>query len=339
MPTHVYADFNGDGRSDFLTFADRPLFTPPPLPHPDGTVESVQQFLSNANGSFTESINVLQFRDPIPSVNLIYNAIIATGDFNGDGYADIVAGNGGGSYTVFDGSSSGKWTPGPTIGPIDTSWQIVGAGDFNGDGRSDILWRNTTTGMLSDWLANSSGGFTINDAHAATTVPLDWQVVDAGDFNGDGITDILWRNTTTGVLSDWLGNSSGGFTINDAHAATGAPTDWKIIGVGDFNGDGHSDILWRNTTTGTLSDWLGTSTGGFAINDANAATSVSTDWHIVEVGDFNGDGRSDILWRNTSGMFAEWLGQPNGSFVANAAVDFALGTNWHVLDPAVHDFV
>ena len=108
-----------------------------------------------------------------------------------------------------------------------------------------------------------------------------WTVAATGDFNGDGRVDILWRNTTNGALSDWLGTANGGFVNNDAHAATSAPTSWTIAGTGDFNGDGITDILWRNTTTGALSDWLGTSSGGFVNNDANAATSAPTNWSIV----------------------------------------------------------
>ncbi|WP_309602322.1 FG-GAP repeat protein, partial [Sphingomonas sp.] len=52
------------------------------------------------------------------------------------------------------------------------------------------------------------------------------------------------------------------------------------VAVGDYNGDGRDDILWRNTN-GQLSDWLGTATGGFVTNDANALTNAApTNWHV-----------------------------------------------------------
>jgi hypothetical protein len=50
--------------------------------------------------------------------------------------------------------------------------------------------------------------------------------------------------------------------------------------VADYNGDGHADIRWRNTVTGTMSDWLGFSNGGFQDNAANAYTKVPTTWHV-----------------------------------------------------------
>src|SRR5205085_7742553 len=118
------------------------------------------------------------------------------------------------------------------------------------------------------------------------------------DFNGDGRSDILWRNANTGAMSDWLANANGngGFAQNDANAFTTAVNTqaWQIVGTGDYNGDGRSDVLWRNTTTGAFSDWLANANGGFAPNDANAfTTSVPTSWSLTGSGDFNGDGRDD----------------------------------------------
>jgi hypothetical protein len=203
---------------------------------------------------------------------------------------------------------------------VPTAWQVAGIGDFNADGHSDILWRNTTTGAMSDWLGVANGGFQDNAANGYTNVPLAWQVAAVGDFDGDGRADILWRNTSTGDMSDWLGLLNGGFHDNAANGYTNVPTAWHVAGTGDFNGDGRADILWRNTTTGAMTDWLGLGNGGFQDNAANGYTIVPTAWQIAGVGDFNGDGHADILWRNsTSGDMSDWLGLSNGGFQDNAA--------------------
>lgn len=98
----------------------------------------------------------------------------------------------------------------------------------------------------------------------------------AGDFNGDGRADILWRNDD-GTVADWLANASGGFTPNLASLAA-APGDWHIVSVGDYDGDGHDDLAWRNED-GTVATWLADANGSFTIA---AATSVSVplDWHL-----------------------------------------------------------
>jgi YD repeat-containing protein len=132
------------------------------------------------------------------------------------------------------------------------------------------------------------------------------------------------------ALSDWLGTSTGGFTDNAANSLQGVGTDWKIVGTGDFNGDGRADILWRNND-GRLSDWLGTTTGGFSDNYSNTGQGVPVDWKVAGTGDFNGDGRADILWRNDNGAFSDWLGQANGGFVVNDANAWNnVPINWQV---------
>jgi hypothetical protein len=85
-------------------------------------------------------------------------------------------------------------------------------------------------------------------------------------------------------------------------------------------------------------DWLGQSNGAFVDNAVNLNETIPNDWHIVGVGDFNGDGRADILWRGDDGTVRDWLGQPNGSFIGNDAnLNINVPTDWHVQDPFVHD--
>lgn len=202
--------------------------------------------------------------------------------------------------------------------------------DFNGDGINDILWRNDA-GDFSNWLGTQSGAFVGNDGNAFMHVSTDWKVVGTGDFNGDGIDDVLWRNTSTWAFTDWLGTPAGGYVVNDANAlVTTVGSDWKVVGIGDFNGDGMSDILWRNNS-GQLSDWLGRPNGSFAPNDTNALQMIGTDWKVAGTGDFNGDHRDDIVWRNDSGEFSEWLGQTNGGFVSNGGIAGAqVITDWKI---------
>lgn len=111
------------------------------------------------------------------------------------------------------------------------------------------------------------------------------------DFNGDGVSDILWRNLSTGANIIW--RSASGSTTQ---AVTATATVWKVAGVGDFNGDARADILWRNTSTGANVIWRsGNSATAQAVAAVGNASTI-----VAGVDDFNGDGVSDILWRNPS---------------------------------------
>ena len=85
----------------------------------------------------------------------------------------------------------------------------------------------------------------------------------------------------------------------------------------DFNGDGRSDILWRNDD-GTLTDWLGTASGGLSSNSANFNTTADPSWHIA------GPGTSTVTAGLThlgqdDGTVTNWLGPATGGFSSNWA--------------------
>jgi serralysin len=144
-----------------------------------------------------------------------------------------------------------------------------------------------------------------------------WNVVELGDFNGDGKADILWQQNTTGSLVEWLMNGSqitSSQNLTSQGQAVTPDASWAVVGTGDFNGDGKVDILWRQSSTGTLAEWL-----------MNGST-IS----IVEIGDFNGDGNSDILWRQSStGTLADWT--MNGSTISSSQVlGAAPDSTWNI---------
>ena len=251
-------------------------------------------------------------------------------DFNGDGRSDIVWRHDNGTVTNWLGTASGGFASNDANAwnNVPASWHIVGTGDFNGDGRADLIWQNDS-GAITDWLGTASGGFVSNDANAWNNLPTSWHVAGTGDFNGDGREDVIWRNDS-GAFTEWLGQANGGFVSNDANAWNNVPTSWHVAGTGDFNGDGRDDVIWRNDN-GAFTEWLGQANGGFVSNDARAWNNLPNSWHVAGTGDFNGDGRDDVIWRNDNGAFTEWLGQANGGFVSNDANAWNnVPTNWHV---------
>ena len=256
---------------------------------------------------------------------------IVLGDASLAGFSFSLSGNtltfAGGSVTL-TGFSGQLVASAAAEGGVQLTVRPDAANDFNGDGRSDILWRHDS-GLVTNWLGNPSGGFASNHSNVSTNVATSWQVAGAGDFNGDGKDDILWRHDS-GLITDWLGTANGSFADNYANAAANVATSWQVAGVGDFDGDGKDDILWRHDS-GLISDWLGEADGGFGDNFANASANVATSWKVIGTGDFNGDGKDDILWRHDGGLITNWLGEADGGFAdnyANAAANVA--TSWHI---------
>jgi hypothetical protein len=69
------------------------------------------------------------------------------------------------------------------------------------------------------------------------------------DFNNDGKSDIFWRNTATG--ENYIFPMNGTTVLATAGSVRTVPgTTWQVVGIGDFNGDGRADLLWRNSSTG-----------------------------------------------------------------------------------------
>jgi hypothetical protein len=171
--------------------------------------------------------------------------IAAVGDYNGDGKDDIFWRNNatGENLVYMMNGAAISYVDHPP--PLDVAWKIVPATISGLTSRTGMLWRNSSTGEVYYW----STPYYSPSSHSVAVVDPQWVIAGVADFDRDGARDMLWRNQTTGEVylytMDRLGN-----VLSTGPVTTVSDLTWKIVGVGDYDGDGAADILWRNSATG-----------------------------------------------------------------------------------------
>lgn len=162
----------------------------------------------------------------------IFNTVFSPGDFDGDGYNDVLGRDNAGKLFLYPGTGDGGWLPPKQVG---AGWEIfdsiVGAGDFNGDGNNDVLGRDSA-GRLFLYPGDGHGGWL-----APSQIGSGWQIFDkivgAGDTGHDGAVDIFARDRS-GVLYQYPANGHGGWK-SPSVVGHGFEVMTEIIGVGAFS--------------------------------------------------------------------------------------------------------
>jgi hypothetical protein len=200
------------------------------------------------------------------------------GDFNGDGFADLIAREKStGTLYLYPGVSGIKFGPRVKIG---TGWSslstIIAGYDFNGDGRTDILAREQSTGYL--WLYPGKGDGRLS---ARVKVGSGWngmrEITAAGDLDHDGNADVVAIRNSDGCLYFYGGRADGTLKAGVKTSCSWAGYD-SVAGVGDFNGDGHADWLARRQSDGALYLYKGNGTGG-----SSARVQIGTGWNAMNL--------------------------------------------------------
>ena len=301
-------DFNGDGKMDMA------------LIHQNYFEADVTVLLGDGSGGFTlaEVISIVNgHRFPVA---------IAVGDLNGDGKLDLIIANAvDASYlTVLLGNGAGGFTlTNPTL-PAGVEADGVAVGDFNSDGKMDVALTSYFNNNVSVLLGDGAGGFTGRRTFPTGGGPTG---ISAGDFNNDGKADLLVGNQVGGSVTVLLGDGSGAFTKAAGHDfATGIGP--IHLAVADFNGDGNLDVALvdnQNLPTLYVSVLLGDGSGAMNLAGGSpfslGSTSGGADFYnypipSIAAGDFNGDGKMDLVITNPSAQVDVVLGDGTGHFAS-----------------------
>ncbi len=170
---------------------------------------------------------------------------IAVADMNGDGNPDLVIANHQSPFvTVFLGDGRGGFRPAPGS-PFDVHSNPhphgVAVADFNGDGKPDVVTDSWGANQV-ELLAGDGTGRLRTPGRYFPVGKRPYERLRSGDFNRDGIADVVTTNLDDGTVSILLGDGKGGF-----HDAPGSPVKagakpWQVA-VHDINGDGNPDLI------------------------------------------------------------------------------------------------
>jgi hypothetical protein len=187
--------------------------------------------------------------------------------------------------------------------------------DFNEDGHPDLVWQNTSSGAAVVWYMGGAQGSTYLSSNWLTMGVSGWTIVSIADINQDGHPDLVWQNTSSGAVAVWYMGGAQGATYLGSNWLSSNVSGWRVAGTADFNDDGIPDLVWQNVSNGQVLVWYMGGPQGNVYEGSNWLSGPVTGWTVVGTGDFNGDGRPDLIWQNSStGQVVVWyMGGPQGN--------------------------
>jgi uncharacterized protein (TIGR03437 family) len=252
----------------------------------------------------------------------------ATGDFNGDGKADVAVANfSSGTISVMLGNGDGTLQPAVkyNVG-VDPSAIVVA--DFNGDGKLDLAVASTgcapcSTGQLPGgvWILKGNGDGTF--ASPVNVLPGSPGTLTVADFNHDGKPDLALAGFGSSVVEVLLGN--GDMTFKAGVDVSPGDFTGNAAAVGDVNGDGKPDIVSVDVSAGNILTLLGKGDGTFKAPITSGTQTLFNSFLVLALGDFNGDGKLDVVSLDSGSNYIQvWMGNGDGTF--KAPVNYTVGT-------------
>jgi MYXO-CTERM domain-containing protein len=262
---------------------------------------------------------------------------LAGGDFDGDGFGDLVYALQDGDLGVSFGGSAGiGQTPDELLAAADfgvssLTEDLFGLGDLDGDGYDDLLVFDATS-LLVVFGGSTLGGST--QSFSSTTPSItSWtsekgREAQAGDFDGDGYLDVAYNEdlgSGQGQVVVRLGSSSG---LGTAHLTVSGSASAQLLGadltVADFNADGYDDLLLLADESGSTLGTTGTALYFYAGSSSGLSGSptlldAGTNCIFLEtIGDADGDGYPDALCSNATRSTQLFDGGASGATVGSA---------------------
>ncbi|WP_330345432.1 FG-GAP-like repeat-containing protein [Streptomyces longwoodensis] len=220
------------------------------------------------------------------------------GDYNGNGTADLVAADAGGSLWLYPGNGNGGWsTAALYIGSGLKDYTYAGMGDFNSDGNADIV--ALAPGGTLRLFPGDAGHDLLTPVSNFPSGWTGYAFAGVSDFNRDGKPDLIARHPD-GTLYMFPGTGTGA-SLGTAVQIGSGWNNFTFAGIADLNSDGNPDVVARDTN-GDL--WLYPRTAT-AFSTRQQIGSGWNNFTFAGIGDMNSDGNPDVVARDTNGDL--WL--------------------------------
>ena len=224
----------------------------------------------------------------------------------------ITSGNGG------TGTGTVTFTVDPNTSPNGRNGALVIAGisfnvsqsglfpaknDFNHDGETDILWQ-AGDGRVILWLMDGLTRIAAMPLRNGRPAPLGSRIVGTDDFDVDGNVDILWQRSS-GALEIWFMNHTNFLRAELISPAPVLGPAWQAVGLGDFNHDNSTDILFRHNE-GYLLVWYMKGKRFLRQQLLVNGEAMPLAWRVAAVADLDNDGQADIVWQKPNNSLVVW---------------------------------
>ena len=290
-------EYSADGLTDIAFY------------QPGSSWATIPVVLANGDGTWTSS------NHRAPTWAHQSEVVGLVGDYNGDGLTDIAFHQPGSSWATIPvvlANGDGSWRPSNHRAP---TWahqsEVVGlVGDYNGDGLTDIAFHRpgSSWATIPVVLANGDGTWTPSNHRAPTWAHQSEVVGLVGDYNGDGLTDIAFHRpgSSWATIPVVLANGDGTWTSSNHRAPTWAHQSEVVGLVGDYNGDGLTDIAFHQpgSSWATIPVVLANGDGTWTPSNHRAPTWAHQSEVVGLVGDYNGDGLTDIAFHRPGSSWA-----------------------------------
>lgn len=288
------ADFNGDGLSDVISF---------------GTDGGFDVRTAKSSGGFNVAVRWGQNGADIGADRY------KVGDFNGDGLSDVMSMESNAVFYVWTAKAGGGFNNYQRWGSngADIGMSRYKLGDFNADGRTDIASFEANGGFYV-WTAKPAGGFNTVQKWGTNGGDIGASRYKIGDFNGDHRSDVMSLEANGGMYV-WTANANGGFNNYKLWGMNSGDIGASRYKLGDFNGDGRTDVI-SFESNGRINVWTANNADRFDDGTQWAANGQDIGSDRYQVGDFNGDGRTDIASLESNGGIYVWLAKNTVGFVS-----------------------